>query len=149
MTSSVSLSSSATASTYSTDKTKNPFETVHKDMSSLSKSLNSGDLDSAKTAYNKLQTDQATLEKNKPADAPAIKQTQDQTDMKNAMDKVGDALNSGDLEGAQSAFSTVQSNMKNHAAGGMPPEPPSDSSSSSSTEAYTSYGQGQYLNVTA
>jgi outer membrane protein assembly factor BamD (BamD/ComL family) len=84
------------------------------DLSQLTNSLRSGDLDAAKSDY-------ATITSRMPTDGPG----QD-AEFTSALSALGAALDSGDLDAAKEALETVQEMVKNHVAQGPPPPPPPD-----------------------
>jgi cobalamin biosynthesis Mg chelatase CobN len=92
----------------------------------LESSLKSGDLSDAKKAYETI----VKLHQEQVSSSGSTQQGESQMDKD--MDALGKALDSGDLSTAQSAFATVQSDMKNQ------PAPPTSSSSSSSTSSTSS-----------
>jgi|GEM_PF-5455560 len=106
------ISSNTTSSLYNvTNDQNNPFSKIKKDFQSLSQALQSGNLDTAKSAYQQLQQDQKAADANRPSNAPA------NSSLEQAFQSLGSALNSNDLSAAQSAFSTIQQDFKAHGHG--------------------------------
>jgi hypothetical protein len=91
------------------------------DISHLTNSLRSGDLDAARSDY-------ATITSRMPPDGPG----QD-TEFASALSAVGAALDSGDLDAAKEALETVQEMVKNRVAQGPPPPPPPDAQGADGT----------------
>lgn len=110
------------------------FKSLKNDFDSLESALKSGDLKSAKTAYDKIKQDKATLDKNAPAGAKGKSGDLDQ-----AFDELGKALDSGDTKAAQSALTKLQSHRH--------PKPPQGFESGSAGPDDT--GAGGIVNVSA
>lgn len=107
-TSGVSLGSSAA---YAANNSKSAFAQRRQDFKSLSDALQSGDLTGAQQAY-------AALQKDAPARAAGQGQQGGQqqsgngSSPQNAFASLGQALQSGDLSGAQQAFSQLQNDAQ-------------------------------------
>lgn len=102
-------------------------------MDALAKALQSNDIDAAKAAY-------ATLTKNAPQGA---------TQGESPMAKIGQALSSGDLSGAQQAMSAMRSGHHHHAENGSSSAESGTSSGSSAMPSWTSATIGNNLNAVA
>jgi DNA-binding FadR family transcriptional regulator len=94
---------------------------LRQDYAALEKALKAGDMSAAQKAYAKIREDA-------PPPPPAGSDTGNQassgtSNAKAQFDALGQALQSGDLAGAQKAFASIQASMKahgnqdNHAAG--------------------------------
>lgn len=104
----------------------------------LESALKSGDLTSAKTAFQAIEKlhEQQVSQSGSTASISTSNSTgstsassNSTSNMDSAMAALGEALDSGDLSAAQSAFANAKAVMKN----GPPPPPPQTSSSSSSS----------------
>jgi hypothetical protein len=94
---------------------------LQSDISHLTNSLRSGDLDAAKSDY-------ATITSRMPTQA----RPQD-AELTSALSAVGAALESGDLDAAREALANVQEMVKDRVAQGPPPPPPPDAQGAQGT----------------
>lgn len=131
--SSISSVSSSSSSSYVFELNQTKASQRKKNMDDLSKALESGDLEAAKTAFAAIQKDMASKGTSASGSTSSDGSS---TDSNNPMAKdfqaLSDALDSGDIEAAKSAFDTIKTNMPK--GGQRPPPPPDESESSSSTE---------------
>lgn len=107
----------ATSSTGSTD----PMQQAWQD---LENAIESGDIDSAKSAFETIQKLHAAQVSKDTAAGTSV----DTSDMDSAMEALGEALDSGDLSSVEEAYATLKSTMKE--------APSSTSTSASSSEDY-------------
>jgi hypothetical protein len=91
----------------------NPFQRVRKDFAALKTSLASGDLTAAQNAFTTLQKDMQAI-----GQAQSSQQTATTTaspgssPLDTDLAAIGTALQNGDVQGAQSAFATLQKDMQ-------------------------------------
>jgi hypothetical protein len=149
---------SSTGSAYSsaTQSTQvSAFKQRKQDFEALSQALSAGDLAGAQSAFSALQQDLANIGQGQ-ATPPAGQTSQTgQGSFSSALQALGQALSSGDLSGAQSAFAQLQQDIQKVAQGHHHHHHPqggstaSGSSATSSTTTGTGASQPSSISTTA
>jgi outer membrane protein assembly factor BamD (BamD/ComL family) len=91
-------------------QTENPVQQVQQDYSELASALQTGDLTGAQSAFVALQ--QALQSQSGPSSAATSSSTNSNDPIANDLNALGQALSSGNLTQAQSAFSTLQTDIQ-------------------------------------
>jgi hypothetical protein len=91
-------------------QTENPVQQVQQDYAQLASALQSGNLTGAQSAFVALQ--QALQSQSGPSSAATSSSTNSNDPIANDLNALGQALSSGNLTQAQSAFSTLQTDIQ-------------------------------------
>jgi soluble cytochrome b562 len=109
------------------------------DMSELSSALQSGDLSSAKSAFADLQSlNQGGSNQSSASSSSAVSGSTGSNELYNDLGTLAQALKSGNIDDAQSAFAQLQSDLQSL---GGPQSTDSSASSTSMSQALAAYGQ--------
>ena len=109
----MSISGISSDPTVSQNYGSNPFQQIRKDFMALKTSLSSGDLTAAQTAFATLQQDlQNVGQAQSNQQSATATATAAGGPLDNDLAAIGQALQNGDIGGAQTAFATLQKDMQ-------------------------------------
>lgn len=136
--SSISSVSSSSSSSYLYEIQNEKTKQKKQNWDDLSSALTSGDLEAAKTALAAIQNGMPQTSSTS-SDSSSGQSSDSGGKLGEDFKALSDALNSGDLEAAKTAFTTLKEDMKSQRAqGGQRPPPPPSGSESDSESSTTS-----------
>jgi hypothetical protein len=109
----MSISSVSSASTLLQQTSQvSAFKQIRQDFQTLSQALASGNLSAAQQAYATLQSDMQNVQSAQSTQQSSQTSQSGQATIQSDLSAVGQALSSGNLTAAQSAFATLQQDMQ-------------------------------------
>lgn len=103
---------SSAGSPYAQPVQPSPYKQARQDFAALSQALSSGDLSGARQSYAAYQQDLQALQPASGTQSVSPAGASGQNSVQGALSSLGQALSSGNLEAAQSAFANLQQDMQ-------------------------------------